>query len=93
MSGIKIQTKTGSAAKAGEYTLQPISQSVSWIGRQAGAVWNRPLAIRVERGGAVQEIPIRDVTRIALGVLWGLTALFGLYTIKTFSKKRSKTNE
>jgi hypothetical protein len=93
MPGIKVQTKTGSAAQAGEYTLQPISRSVSWIGRQAGVVWNRPLAIRVERRGAVQEIPIRDVTLIALVVLWGLTAFFGLYTIKTFTRKRSKTNE
>lgn len=92
MPGLDIQTKTGKAVQAGDYTLEPVSQSISWIGKQAGAVWNRPYAIRVERRGVVQEVPIRDVTRIALVLLWGLTALFSIFTLKSYIKRR-KTDE
>jgi uncharacterized spore protein YtfJ len=39
----------------------------------AGFVWNRPVALLVERDGDVQRVPIVDVTRIAqVGLLLGV---------------------
>lgn len=94
MSGIKIQTKTSQPIQAGEDTrITLVSQSASRIDETWGAVWNRPIAVRVEKDGVTQVIPIVDVTRIALVVLWGLTAGFSFLAIRKFIKVRSKSDE
>ena len=78
---MKIKTHTSAPIQAGEITLQPMSQSIHWVGKTWGFVWNRPIAIRVEEGETVYQLPIRDHTRIALILLWGLAAVFGLISM------------
>jgi hypothetical protein len=41
-------------------------------------VWNRPLAIVVERGEETERIPIVDVTLVAQAALLGLTLAFSV---------------
>jgi hypothetical protein len=93
MSKLEIQTLTGEPIKFDHITLQPISQSVSWIQRTWGFVWNRPYALKVEEDGTTRQIPIRDVTQIAFFILWGLTVLFSLMTLWKTIKDWSATND
>ena len=90
MSGIKIKTHMSAPIDAGEITLQPISQSVHWIEKRFGLVWNRPYAIRVEHGQSTYQLPIRDMTRVYLILLWGLTAIFSLVFLSAKPNRRSK---
>lgn len=82
MERINLHTHSGTPTTIGEVTIQPVSQSVSWIGRHFGFVWNRPYAVKVEQGGTVYRLPIRDYTQIVQAVLWGLTALFVVVTVR-----------
>ena len=91
MSGLKINTHRYTPIQAGEITVQPISQSVHWAGKWFGFVWNRPVAVRVEDGQASYQLPVRDLTRVALIILWGLTAVFSFAILSPKSKKRSKS--
>lgn len=94
MPGINIQTKTSQPIPTGEDSqITLVSQSVSWIDKTWGVVWNRPTAVRVEMDGTAQVVPILDITRIALVVLWGLTVGFGLLAIRKSFKVRSQSNE
>lgn len=88
MSGIKIQTKTSQPIQTGEDVhITLVSQSVSWIEKTWGLVWNRPVSVQVEADGGMQVIPIVDVTRVAQILLWGLTAGFGLLVLRKSLKK------
>lgn len=68
------ETVTGSPAQAGDVTVTPVAKALvvrppfagTKNGRGTGAlVWNRPVAVLVERGGEVTRQPIVDVTRLA----------------------------
>jgi hypothetical protein len=48
-----------------------------------GFVWNRPVAILVERDGQQQRFPIFDVTRTAVLVLTGVTLTISLGSLLT----------
>jgi len=91
MSGLKINTHRTTPIQAGEITVQPISQSVHWAGKWFGFVWNRPVAVQVDDGQASYQLPVRDLTRTALIILWGLTTVFSLAMLSPKSKKRSKS--
>lgn len=54
-----------------------------------GFVWNRPVAVVVERDGQQQRLPIVDVTREVELKLWGLTALLLLATMRWMLQRRS----
>ena len=70
MRNLKIQTRSGTPIQAGNITIQPVSQSVSWISQRFGFVWNRPSALIVESKDGTQKMPIIDLTRVAqLGLL------------------------
>ena len=88
MDRIDLQTRRGAPIKIDAVTVQTVSQSASWIGRHFGFVWNRPYAVRVEQGDTAYQLPIRDYTQIVQVVLWGLTALFVLITIRRSTRKR-----
>lgn len=94
MSGINTQNKIGSPIQVGEGTqIRLVSQSASWIEKTWGVVWNRPAAVRVETEGSTQVLPIVDVTRIGLVVLWGFTVAFLVMALRKPKKARSKQNE
>ena len=71
---------SGEPMTVGDTTVTPQSQAlvVRWAG--GGLVWNRPVAVLVERGGKTQRLPIADVTRRAQWGLLGLTMSFALIT-------------
>jgi hypothetical protein len=78
---ISWQTETGESIAVGDVTLMPQSRALFVRWPNGGWVWNRPVAVLVERGEETERIPIVDVTRkvqvglLGLGVLFGLVAL------------------
>jgi len=69
------QTLSGQAVTAGDFSITPQSQAltVRWPGRWPGGfIWNRPIAVLVERDGDTERIPIVYVTRMAQIGLFGL---------------------
>ena len=78
---VSWQTETGDSVEVGDVTLTPQSQSLLVRWPDGGWVWNRPVAVLVERGGETERIPVVDVTRKAQVGLLGLAALFGLATL------------
>lgn len=59
------ETSDGNPIKVGDKTITPYSQALLVRIPYGGFVWNRPVALRVEQDGLVEEIPIVDVTRQA----------------------------
>lgn len=80
----------GQAFTSHGITVQPISHALSWFDRYFGLIWNRPFAVRINRGEETIEVPIRDHTRIWLTVMWGLTAFFTLLAVTQKRKERRK---
>ena len=70
------QTIPGEKTTIGEISLTPESQVFIMRWRHGGVVWNRPLAVLVERDEQVERIRIVNVTRmIQLGLL-GFSLIF-----------------
>jgi len=69
-----FQWQSGSShpVAAGEITVIPQSQALVFRWGHAGFVWNRPVAVVVERPGQSQRVPILDLTRI---LQWSLLAI------------------
>ena len=64
-------TVSGEPVAVDGMTVTPESQALTfrWPGRSGGYVWNRPVAVLVERGESVERVPIVDLTRLAqLGI-------------------------
>lgn len=76
---ITWQKQTGTAYQIDDTTIIPQSQLLQIKLPFGGFVWHRPTGILVERNGRLDTIPIRDVTRIALWTLFGLTILINLF--------------
>jgi hypothetical protein len=89
---IQWQTFTGDPIAAGDSILRPQSQAlIVHAGKNRGLVWNRPVAVLVERGGETKRIPILDVTRVAqLGML-GLGSVATMLMITLVAVFRRKT--
>ncbi len=63
---IRLENTAGPPITAGDVTVTPLAQAlVLNLGPRRGRVWNRPVAVLVEREGVSRRIPIVDVTRIA----------------------------
>lgn len=84
----ELETRTGKPIAAGNAKVTPIAQvfRLQPPGLQVGLIWNRPIAIQVEREDGSQElIPIYDVTRLSQIILAGLVAgtliFWGLFKI------------
>ena len=74
----QLQTHSGEAVSVGDATVTPQSQALILRWPNGGFVWNRPLAILVERDGDKERIPIVDVTLVAQAALLGLTVAFSV---------------
>lgn len=76
---VQWRTAAGNAIRVGDTMVTPLAQALvvrpPWQAgsdRWGGAfVWNRPVAVVVERAGQSERLPIVDVTRI---VVWSLMA-------------------
>jgi hypothetical protein len=70
------QTYTGDPITAGDVTLRPQSQAlIIQVGKGFSFIWNRPVAVLVERGAETERIPIIDVTRVAQFAMLGLVSI------------------
>jgi hypothetical protein len=69
------ESREGAAITAHGYTVTPVAQALRLQTPFGGLVWNRPVAVLVEEGGAVTRQPIVDVTRLALWAMAGGTLL------------------
>jgi hypothetical protein len=85
--------RTGSPFVAGPYQLTPeaIVLSIHW--GNVGFVWNWPVAVSVSHAGRAERVAIVDPTRLALWVLWLLTALAGLAIVFARLKPRRRKDE
>ncbi len=70
----KWQTNSGTAVHINNTTLTPQSQSLTLRHPWGGFVWNRPVAVQVERDGEMERVPIIDVTRMVL-LLFGAVGM------------------
>jgi len=77
MASWELQTTIGKplAVAGGRMTVTPQARRLVLRWRSTSFVWNRPVAVLVERGGQVQRYPIRDVTRLVQLGLGGATLL------------------
>ncbi|HVN54252.1 MAG TPA: hypothetical protein VMT46_07970 [Anaerolineaceae bacterium] len=75
-NGVKIQNLQGKPIQVGAFKVIPESQSISIHFPFGGFVYNRPIAVQVERDGTLDRIPIVDVTRLALLGLAGFSFFF-----------------
>ena len=78
---VQWQTISGEEVTIGDVTLTPQSQALTLRWPNGGFVWNRPVAILVERGGQTERVPVVDVTRIAQLTLLGLGLVFSMVTV------------
>ena len=77
MSLIQFETQAGRPILTGKIIVTPIAKvlRLQIPGLQGGVIWNRPVAVLVEREDGSQEmIHVRDVTRLLQLTLAGLAA-------------------
>ncbi len=87
---IQWQGGSGHPVTAGEITVTPQSQALIIRWGQGGFVWNRPVAVVVERPGQTQRIPVLDLTRI---LQWSLIATSAVCWIGFLLLRRQRTQE
>jgi len=88
---VRWQTYTGDPITAGDIRLRPQSQAlVIRAGQGFGFVWNRPVAVLVEHGEAIERIPIVDVTRVAQFAMLGLGSVLAMLVITLTALFRRK---
>lgn len=89
----KWQTESGEAVTFDDVTVTPQSQALTVRWPHGGWVWNRPVALRVERGEESKRIPIVDVTRVAQLGLYGLGLVFAVIGLVLLISERSTQDE
>ena len=87
------QTISGEEVTVGDLSVTPQSQALTVRLPFGGLVWNRPVAVLVERGGGTERIPIVDVTRVALLGLLGLSSVFSIIVFVLSARRRRSQNE
>ena len=83
------QTASGDEVTVGDVTVTPQSRALTVRWPRGGLVWNRPVAVLVERDEETERIPIVDVTRMAQLGLLGLSLAFSMI-IMALSIRRKK---
>mgnify|MGYP006293871535 FL=1 len=86
------QTRSGDPVIAGDITVTPQSEAISLRWPYGGLVWNRPVAVLVEKGGQTERIPIVDVTRAAQLGLLGLSVILSIVTFVVTIRHRRQSN-
>jgi hypothetical protein len=90
---IQRHTISGDKITMGDVTITPQSQALILRWRFGGWVWNRPVAVLVERGEQVKRIPIVDVTRVVQVGLLGLSLAFSTLIFLRSMRQRRNRNE
>jgi hypothetical protein len=87
---IQLQTTSGDPQTIGDATITPQSQALIVRFPFGGFVWNRPVAVLVDRNGQTERIPIVDATRIAQLGIFGLALAFSIMIAAFAARRRSK---
>ena len=90
---VQWQMISGEEVTAGDVTLTPQSQALTVRWPNGGFVWNRPVAVLVERDGQTERIPIVDVTRIAQLTLLGLGLVSSIAALVLSIRQRRNRHE
>jgi uncharacterized spore protein YtfJ len=90
---VEVRTRVRDPIQIGDrtITLQSKAVSVRWPG--GGGVWNRPVAVLVERDGQVERIPIVDVTRVAILAMAGAVVLTWLLALGRSKGRREERKD
>lgn len=90
---VEVRTRSHDPVGVGDrtITLQSKAVSIRWPG--GGGVWNRPVAVLVERDGQVVRVPIVDVTRLAILAMVGTTALIWLLALSRSMRQRQERKD
>lgn len=83
-------TFSGDRVTIGGTTVTPQSQALTIRWPYGGFVWNRPVAVLVERDGRTERIPIVDVTHMAQIGLLALGLVFSLVTLVLSAQGRKE---
>jgi hypothetical protein len=75
---IQYQTVSADPIVVGDTRVTPQTQTLTVRLPFGGLVWNRPVAVLVERDDGTQRIPIRNMTRVTQIVLFGLILSFSV---------------
>jgi hypothetical protein len=87
----RVSTNDGEPTTVGDVTVTPHSWTLVVRFPFGGIVWNRPIGVTVRRGDRVEEIPIRDVTRIAeLSLAAAIGVLFLVSRIGSRNQKETR---
>jgi hypothetical protein len=90
---LQWQTLSGDRVTVGDVSLTPQSQALTIRWPWGGLVWNRPVAVLVERDGQTERMPIVDVTRMAQLGLLGLGLVFSMVIFILSTRRRRVQNE
>jgi hypothetical protein len=85
---VRVQTLSGDPLSVREATVTPQSRAIVVRWPRGGWVWNRPLAVLVEREGETERIPIVDVTRLAQLGLFALSMVFSVRALVRLVRER-----
>ena len=86
----RFTTTEGDPITIGEVTVTPRSTALVIRLPFGGFVWNRPIGVTIRRGDTIEDIPIRDVTRIVQLALLGAAALLMVVSRRIGSNKRRR---
>jgi hypothetical protein len=85
---IQLHTFAGEPTTTGDITVTPQCKALSIHWPRGGLVWNRPVAVLVERDGQTRRVPIVDVTRAVQLALWGLSFVFWSVAMTRFTSRK-----
>ena len=90
---LRWQTISGDKVTSGDVNVTPQSQALTIRWPHGGLVWNRPVAILVERDEQTERFPIVDVTRMVQLGLLGLSLVFSIFILLLSVRQRRDRNE
>lgn len=88
---LQWQTVLGDRVVVGDVSITPQSQALVIRAPFGGLVWNRPVAILVQRGEQADRIPIVDVTRVAQLILLSISLAFSILAL--LARRRREPDE
>lgn len=84
---MSIETIAGHPVAANGATVTPVARTLALRTPFGGLVWNRPVAVLVERGGQVKRIRIVDVTRaVQVGLL--VSSIAAIVAVAASARRR-----
>jgi hypothetical protein len=89
----EVKTYAGQPWTVGDVAITPESQALTLRWPGGGIVWNRPVAVLVERAQETERIPIVDVTLLAGVALMAAGLLSMLISTTLWIGRRRRSHE